>query len=207
VDTEQHHLAITLALREHRRSAITRFRFTLPAIALIFALVCLSIGRSQMERAMHNPARRSSGGPSEPVPDITARAKYVSYAVNVPAWAAQECIPWELHVWRADHTDSDLWYFLFVCVMWYCIGWKLDNWSGQVTSSRASGSKWLSRLVGAVLAAYGLFVCTLALFGAEPARIYERWFYWSIRLWGLTLIVVGLFFLVRRHSTVESHNP
>jgi hypothetical protein len=64
-----------------------RFRFVLPVLSIILAVILFRVGDMQIEKILDG--RRPDRG-SEPVPDSYARAKYFDYALNAPAWATLE---------------------------------------------------------------------------------------------------------------------
>ena len=86
--------------------------FSLPALNLLTAAVLFHVGYQQGRRAH-----------MEPLPAIE-RARYVEYALNIPAWAAQSVTPRILHInegvihWKAMEDERDWWYMLYVALMW-----------------------------------------------------------------------------------------
>ncbi len=105
-----------------------RLRLLLPILNAVIALALFRFGYQEAQRAHQ-----------EPLPALE-RARYVNYALNVPAWAAQSVTPWILHInegvmyWKAMETEPDWWYLLYVILMWYYIGLRLDKYrTGDVT--------------------------------------------------------------------------
>lgn len=176
---------------------IARFRILLPAVSIVLAAALFWLGSAQYERA-----RSRSGSTGGSIPDVYARAKYASYAMNAPAWVGQECVPRNLHIWRADQTDSNAWYFLFVGLMWYVIGIGLDRTIGLSNRSSLFVSRWWSRAVGAIVVGCGWFVSTFAPYGAKLPPTHEWWFYGGIRLWGAGMILGGLYYLLSHRQPI-----
>src|SRR5205807_3327891 len=101
-----------------------RFRFALPTLNVILAAILFHIGDLQTDKVMEI---RSKSGFVEPVPDSYARARYLDYALNTPAWATLG-EPRAMLRYRSTYwTGRDLRYFLALILMWYWLGLQLDN--------------------------------------------------------------------------------
>jgi hypothetical protein len=98
--------------------------------------------------------------------------------LNIPAWAAQSVTPWILHInedvaWETMETERDWCYLLYVILMWYYIGRRLDERRrGDIVSEHKKSTSWtFHRRVFLLL--YGLFICFRAF--SIPWYL-EHWF-------------------------------
>lgn len=168
-----------------------RLGLLLPILNVVIALALFRLGYQEAQRAHQ-----------EPLPALE-RARYVNYALNVPAWAAQSVTPWMLHInegvtyWKAMETERDWWYLLYVILMWYYIGLRLDKYrTGDVTSEHKNSiSRAVLRRVFLLL--YGIFICFRAF--TIPWYL-EPWFIVAAIGWGVALIIGNLYLLLRRPS-------
>ena len=166
-------------------------RLLLPALNVLIAVGLLRMGYQEAQQAHQ-----------EPLP-MLERARYVDYALNIPAWAAQSVTPWMLHInkgvtyWKAMETERDWWYLLYVILMWYYIGLRLDRHkTGNVVSEHKKRNLWT--VLGRVfLVLYGIFICFRAF--TIPWYL-EPWFIVAAIGWGVALIIGNLYFLLRRPS-------
>lgn len=171
------------------------WRFVLPVLNLAIAVPLFHMGYQQSRRAH-----------MEPLPAIE-RARYVEYALNIPAWAAQSVTPWVLHLnegvthWEAMETERDWWYMLYVMLMWYYIGRRLDERRrGHVVSEPKRSTSW-TFLRRVFLLLYGLYIC----FRASSVSWYlERWFIAAAVAWGVALMIVNIYLLSQRPSPETS---
>jgi len=189
-------------------------RYALPLSSVILSAMLFWVGDLQVERV----AEICSPHCVEGVPDIAARATYVGYALNAPAWIflreAQERMFWAPNIrqWITYHGSRwgglYLWYFLAVIVMWYFIGLQLDNRFDRVRTKTKEKSKWRVRLFVLAYMSYGFFMwwriypqfVPLRGFGHWlPLRQYPDFLIAAVVLWGAGLVFFGLrsFFLVR----------
>jgi hypothetical protein len=70
-------------------------RVALPILSLILAVVSIRVGDEQFRRI-------AARGLEEPLPQSLARARYVDYALNAPAWASIDAWPWLLPLIKGD---------------------------------------------------------------------------------------------------------
>lgn len=166
-------------------------RILLPVLNLAIAVALFRAGHQQAQRAHQ-----------EPIPMIET-ARYAEYALNIPAWAAQSVTPWMLHIneggtyWETMETERDWWYMLYLILMWYYIGRRLDGHaSGDVVAGNRKSISWLF-LRRVFLLSYGIFICFRVF--TIPWYL-ERWFIAAAIGWGIALVIGNLYFLVRRPS-------
>jgi hypothetical protein len=171
-----------------------RFRVLVPLLNVAMAVVLLDVGQAQWKKI-------ASHGMSELLPDLYRSATYVDYALNAPAWAAQMNMPWLLHVkrWRMMETERDWWYLLFVAVMWFHIGSRLDKRLHSADCEEPGPASrllvWRKRVVAALSLSYAVFMVNTAFDGIGP---YETRFVASVFLWALAITLAGLLPLMRR---------
>ena len=139
----------------HRYVSIP-LRLLLPVLNVSIAIALFHVGYEQ---------EQSRGAHQEPLPPMIERARYVAYALSIPAWAAQSVTPRVLHVnegvtyWQTMEIEPDWWYMLYVILMWYYIGRRLDKRKrGDVVSEPAKIASW-TFLRRAFLVLYGIFIC------------------------------------------------
>ena len=175
-------------------------RFWLPVLNVLIAVALFHVSYEQTRRPLMEG----------PTPRIE-RARYVEYALNIPAWAAQSITPWVLHInegvtyWEAMETERDWWYMLYVILMWYYIGRRLDERRlGDVVSEHKKSTRW-AFLRRVLLLSYGLFICFRAFSAFSFSWYYlEHWFIAAAVAWGIALIIGSLYFLARRPSRETS---
>src|SRR5271156_180788 len=158
-----------------------RFRVVLPLSNVVLAIVLLHFGDNQAEKILDI---RRHDLEHEPVPDTYARARYLDYALNAPAWATLgegRNMLWEPSL----HRGRDLRYLLAVILMWYLLGFQLDKRTGAKRTDGGQQRKWRKRVLGLACVLYGLFLYNLmtpefAPLGGSghwlPLRRYELWF-------------------------------
>ena len=73
------------------------FRIILPILNVALAGLLFRVGYAEFRRI-------AAHGMFEPLPDSVEKARYVSYTLNAPAWAAQSVMPWILHVNERVHS-------------------------------------------------------------------------------------------------------
>jgi hypothetical protein len=186
-----------------------RFQIILPILNVILASICFHMGDVQAERIWKI---RSHTGFVEPVPDSYARARYVDYALNAPAWATLGAQAGMLQSRSTYWTGRDLRYFLALIVMWYLIGSRVDE---NRANKERNMDKWMSlqnRASAAFCALYGLFLCYLMLpevfplrgYGQWlPNRKYELWFVGAVIVWGIGMTLFGSSSFLRHRSEVQ----
>ncbi len=172
-----------------RRYFGIHMRLLLPALNVLLALALFRLGHQEAQRAHQ-----------EPLPALE-RARYVDYALNIPAWAAQSVTPWMLHInervtyWKAMETERDWWYMLYVILMWYYVGMRLDEHRpGDVVSGNKKSTRW-AFLRRVFLLLFGIFICFRAFM--IPWYL-EHWFIAAAVAWGVALIIGNFYFLARR---------
>jgi hypothetical protein len=165
-------------------------RLLLPVLNVLIAVALFHMSHEQSRRPH-----------MEPLSPRSERARYVEYAFNIPAWAAQSVTPWVFHFnegvtyWETMETERDWWYMLYVILMWYCIGRRLDERRrGDVLTEHKKSTSW-AFLRRVFLLSYGLFICFRAF---SIPRYLEHWFIAAAVAWGISLIVGNLYFLARR---------
>jgi hypothetical protein len=169
-----------------------RFCISLPVVFLILSVVLAMIGEAQRSRIAEGAGSR----PAHAVADYFATARFIDYAINAPAWAAASNMPHIFHVedsgWGLLLHKADGWYFFFVVVMWFFIGYRLDAWydANRIGQSLPPASQKLP--LRTLCTVYGIFICYSAL----------RWYApWSVNTpfgveasaWGAGLIFAGLY--------------
>lgn len=162
---------------------------------VVIALALFRVGYQQAQRPHQ-----------EPFPAIE-RARYVDYALNIPAWAAQSVTPSMFHInkgvtyWKAMETERDWWYMLYVILMWYYIGMRLDGRQpGGAVGENKKITRWgVFRRI--LLLFYGIFICFRAF--TIPWYL-EPWFIAAALGWGVALIIGNLYLFARRPSPKAS---
>lgn len=183
-----------------------RFKVVLPIVQLALALGLFAIGQAEDDRirwAAYDPITNTSKN-SEGVRDIFKRARYADYAINAPAWFAQENTPWVLNIggramlFGILDSESDWYYMLYVVLMWFGIGVVLDRLFRSHAATDFLKKSWGTQLISLALVGYGLLmIWTHPRLG--PLRQYENWFIASIFVWGFGLIFAGIYGLKRRN--------
>jgi hypothetical protein len=174
------------------------FRIILPILNVALAGLLFRVGYAEFRRI-------AAHGMFEPLPDSVEKARYVSYTLNAPAWAAQSVMPWILHVnervtyWKMLETEGDWWYMLFVFVMWYLIGRRIDTWSSAATSESRTSALWVKGRRVALIAYGGFIWYRLPV---TPWRL-DYWFIAAVLAWGAALIIGNLYLLIRRPSSAR----
>jgi hypothetical protein len=199
LDFEQYHFPKLIS----RVGAHMPLRVFLPVLSVILAAVLFHVGDMQAERILN--VRRQTGF-VEPVPDSYARAKYLDYVLNVPAWAIlgeQRGMLWSPSTyWRG----RDLRYFLAVILLWYIVGRELDNKLAAKRFDSIPQRTWWGRILALLCALYGLFLCYLMVpefvplrgYGYWlPLRRYEPWFIAAVISWGTGMALSGLYYMFR----------
>lgn len=170
-------------------------RLLLPILNVVIVLVLFRVGYQQAQRAHQ-----------EPFPALE-RARYVDYALNIPAWAAQSVTPWMFHInegvtyWKAMQTERDWWYVLYVILMWYHIGLHFDHHRPKCEDKgREKITRWVY-FKRVFLLFFGIFICFRAF--TIPWYL-EPWFIAAALGWGIPLIIGNLYLLARRPSPKAS---
>jgi hypothetical protein len=180
-----------------------RFRILLPIANVMLGVLLFHVGDLQARRIV----AANAGHLEEPLQDGVAKARYVHYALNAPAWALLGETRNKLWGASTYWTGHDLHYFLAVIIMWFLIGLKLDRTFSR--GPRPAG-KW-GRIFAWSCILYGLFVC-YRLVSALPlsnkaylllslrsvmSLEYGWWFLPVGLAWGIGLILTGAYGLVR----------
>jgi hypothetical protein len=135
-----------------------RLRIVLPIFNVILAIVLLRVGDSQASRFWNE---RIKFGPAEPMPDSYARARYLDYAINAPAWATlgePRGLIWSDY----KQMERDTRYLLAVIIMWYLVGLQFDR-NSRVKRDGALKKRWIRRILGLACMLYGLFLYRLMI--------------------------------------------
>ena len=174
------------------------FQIVLPISHILLAFFLLTLGRSEMVRELR--IAKSEGGIHEPLPSYIERARYVSYAINAPAWFVQLLMPSILHLegssfWGGEgahlgaiEDERDFWYLVFVGVLWFFVGRKFDRRRRQ---HRAAAESYIISLL--LLLAAGLLVAA----AISPPFGSELWFKIAVCVWALGLAGFGLSILIQ----------
>ncbi len=192
-----------------------KFRVLLPLVNIVLAITLLACGRFEMLREVR--LRQASGPYSDPVPGEYERARYVSYALNVPAWAAQLRLPPILHIkgspyWGGEgaflgaiENEHDWWYLLFVGILWWYMGLRLDR---STSRPRARENFFERRVVPYIVGIAGCVILLIAP-NIAPPFMYEKWFIDAVWLWGIGLVGAGIYLFFRQPGektpTISSH--
>jgi hypothetical protein len=174
----------------------TRFRLLLPPIFLGLSITLMALGQAQIKWVVDAVSSRSARHLSFGNIDILARASFVDSALNAPAWAAAQNMPYVLRVegWLSGDSSlrfqADLWYLLFVVLMWFLIGYRLDRWREEELTGQTSSFGHLRVRVFLVIC--GAFVCWSAVKYNSAGWDYEKWFLAAVLAWGVGLIFAGL---------------
>jgi hypothetical protein len=179
-----------------------RFRIMLPIANVMLGVVLFHVGDLQARRIV----AANAGHLEEPLQDGVAKARYIHYALNAPAWAllgdTRDSL-WETSTYWTGH---DLHYFLAVTIMWFLIGLKLDRTS---SGGHRSAGKWGGIFAWSCIL-LGIFVC-YTLISAPPLsikaylllsfrsviRLENGWWFLPVGLaWGIGLILTGAYGLV-----------
>ncbi|MGO9444243.1 MAG: hypothetical protein ACLPXB_05615 [Thiobacillaceae bacterium] len=185
-----------------------QLRIILPLGNVILGVLLFHFGDIQVLRIVVG-----NGGAPEGMPDGAATAKYVHYALNAPAWAAlgeTRQLRWDPSTYWRGH---DLYYFLAVIVISYLIGLGLDDRFGTRTDERVPSKGRWNRVLASAFLLYGLYIFyrvipewsslismkagTLALLSRAPGW----WFVAAGLSWGLGLVSLGLWTLLRPHKS------
>jgi hypothetical protein len=199
-----------LSMSTIRRSDL---RIILPLLTVILAGILLYIGHLQMLHQIR--LRQRLGGMYEPIPQAYERTRFLSYAMNAPAWAARIWMSPEVldpetvlsgnahHGLRSAIPEgNDWWYLLFVGLMWYFIGSRLEQWrSSRTRGSTRQAPRWRDRLLRLTCIAYGLFVLQTALKAYRLPGRFELWFVIAVFAWGAGITASGFLLLVSQWPT------
>ena len=112
-----------------------RLRVVLPVLSIILACMLFALGDVQTDKVMN--VRRKTGY-IEPIPDSYARARYLDYALNAPAWATLGEQRGKLRYRSTYWTGRDLRYFIALMVMWYGLDCNSTRSLGQAILLRRS---------------------------------------------------------------------
>lgn len=175
-----------------------RLCVVLPTINIFFAFVLLAIGRAEMIREFRT--REARGGIYEPVPAAYERARFLSYAINAPAWVLQLHMPTILHIqgskyWGGEgarfsalEDEKDYWYICFLGGFWLYIGYRLDHHTHAPNAPERSYVIFILSLAFAILLLNSIY---------SGARLYEGWFRLAVIIWASALSIFGLYTLIR----------
>lgn len=176
----------------------TRFHLWLPLIFLGLSIGMEVLGRAEMKwiEEANSASTRRHGGPI--INDFMIRVRFVDRALNAPAFVASRNMPYVLRVegWESGNDalrfEADLWYLLFVPLMWFLIGYRLERWRDEERKGGSGLPLWRNRVVRLLWFVYGVFVCWDAAQynGYQPG--FERWFQVAVFGWGIGLISAGL---------------
>jgi hypothetical protein len=200
MDSEQYYFSkVMRSLRLHMR-----FRILLPLASVVLGAVLFRVGDLQVRKAI------AVHGSYEGVLDGAARARYLDYALNAPAWAALGDT--RDRRWSASTywTGYDLRYFLAVIVMWFLIGLVLDRRSREKRGLKNPKKTKGNGILAWACLLYGLFTC-YSIFPGRPFSIPLKsyflwlgsalmglWWWYTLGLaWGLALIAVALYSMFR----------
>jgi len=135
--------------------------------------------------------------------------------MDAPAWAARIQMSPEVldpgrllggkargGLWSAIPEGNDWWYLLFVGLMWYFLGSRLERWrSARTRGSTRQAPRWPDRLLRLTYIAYGLFVLETALKLYRMRGGFEFWFVIAVFAWGAGITAGGFFLLVSQRPT------
>lgn len=176
-----------------RTNAFIPLRLLLPVLNLLIAVALFHVSYEASQRPH-----------MELLPVRDERARYVDYAFNIPAWAAQSVTPRIFHIneavtyWETMEIEPDWWYMLYVILTWYYIGRRLDKRRRGDLVNEHSKVAWWTFLRRVFLVLYGLFICVRVF--SIPWEL-EHWFVATAVAWGIALILANLYVL-RRGQTV-----
>lgn len=168
-------------------------RVVLPIVLLLVSAALDHYGTLQYDRVMH------SGPHFEPLPMSLGRDWFVGYAINAPAYAVWQQLPWALYsnarVWDlyvrlAPSYSRSVEYFAVVLLMWFLIGARIDQRRSAYREPLPRALSWWRRAGWMACVLYGGFLCAL-----PNQRYYdsesEFWFPLAILVWGTLLITIG----------------
>jgi hypothetical protein len=191
-------------------------RIVLPLANIFLGVLLFHLGDLQVRGIVV----ANGGVLEEPLQDGAAKARYVHYALNAPAWVLVGDTRDKLWSQSTYWTGHDLHYFLAVAVMWFLIGLKLDRRSGGKSLALAAKKAPVNRILAWAYLLYGLFVCYALLSPPPHVLSLERLFllsmksvislengWWFLPLglaWGSGLILAGAHGLVYRSASATT---
>lgn len=170
------------------------FRIALPAAFLILSLALRALGEAQ------NLKVRNAGPHYEAPPDVAA-ARWVDHLINAPAWVPARKM-WSVSTrrttfWSPFLGKFDWWYRLFLVLLWFLIGYRLDRLRRPANISQAEQASWPKFALRLLLALYGVVLLLNA-----PRTLYVGYFVWAnyvsfrtipVYAWGVVFIFAGLY--------------
>ena len=198
-----------------------RFRILLPLSSVILGVLLFHWGDIPVRRIV----AANGGVMEEGITDVAAKAGYVHYALNAPAWAFLGDTRDRLWSRSTYWKGHDLYYFLAVVALWFSIGVIIDRRSiGRALGLDARRMGW-NRFLAWTSVLYGLFTC-YSIFPRKPyftsltdylsafagtvwGRGYGWWWYPLGLAWGLGLITVGLYYIfqIKSYQVHDSVHP
>jgi hypothetical protein len=172
-----------------------RFRVLLPVLFLALSVALGRLGDAERNRIVECVGKGAVHG----IPDWTARARYLDYALNAPAWAAAWNMPaiplkqrtyWEDIAWIVERCS----YPFFVVLMWLVIGFGVDRWRETRQMHEPERPAWRDNVRIACAVCGGFILCSAIqaagfqdLFGG-----YEIWFLAGVFAWAIGLIFAAV---------------
>lgn len=183
------------ALTETR---IIRFRILLPLLSIALGSALFHWGDLQARSLV-----ATTRGISEGMVDVAARARYLDYALNAPAWALLGDTRQRLWTPSTYWRGYDLYYLLVVALMWFLIGLALDKRHGARDGHFIPGNTTWNWILAWGCFVWGLFTW-FSMFPAKPNFVswkdyfsnlsgalasggYGWWWYPLSFAWGLAL--------------------
>lgn len=171
-----------------------RFRILFPILILLVSIALDKAGDSQRTKLVQ--ANTGRYGYREDLPAQYAIARFVGYGINAPAWALSTKVPFvvpetaDLACCGFIKSEQDWAYFIGVVAMWYIIGAMLDK---RRAASKPARLGWLRAISSGGKTLYGGFLLYSGVRFYQPPWNYPRWFVVPIALWGMALIIGGIF--------------
>lgn len=177
-----------------------RFKLILPLTFLALSVLLTIVGETQRLRVIKNAINPRTGRVHEVVPYYFARARYVDYLINLPAWSSVQIIPivplnFPLNLPTYPpilRGNYDWWYFMCVAILWAFLGWWIDDRDRSATRKASVKQR---RVVGMFCLGYAAFIqyvlVDTCMFEGPPGGGCDRWFFYGGCVWTLLLVVIA----------------
>jgi hypothetical protein len=187
-----------------------RYKIVLPITILVLSVALFKIADLQFQALIQQVKADTGRGLHEGLPeDFTHKARYISYIISAPAWAASVHMPWIFHfnvgVMGIDWNERDCWYLFFSILLWFIVGALLDKRKNGGLQGIAI-HKVSPAVVGFLAVGYGIFVCYSSIEFSRSPWNFELWFTLPVFFWGIVLTVFGLY-AVRSRKGIETQFP
>jgi hypothetical protein len=186
-------------------------RFVFPLLNLVVAVLLFHVGDMQVRRVAS-----ASQVLEEPINDGVAKARYVEYALNAPAWALLGDT--RAGIWSPSSYWSgyNLRFFALASAIWFLLGVAFEK-RDAVKNSVLAGKRTLWTLAFSCTCIFwGVLTCHAILpekptlmsfpnYALAVASNATDWWWWYLfgLAWGMALILSGLSFLFRRRQSGE----